>query len=247
MTPADEIPDAILDDLFSATPDTFVTVREAHAKQLRAAGDTVIAHAVHALRRPTLVVWSVNQAARNRADLVRALFSAVDELADAIASGEGDAIRVGMRTRRTLVDELTDASLEEATKLSANVATHRDAIATTWDAAAGDASVRATVAAGHLTHELTPKFEIAGDESPFATARATPTPAAPPRDELARRRAEEALSVARAELTDAAAAVAAAERELADVERAVTAARAAHRRAQSRVEKAEQTLSARRA
>ena len=145
-----------LDELYAVPPADFVTRREALAKDLRSVGNTDEAAEVHKLRKPSLVAWSVNQVARERARDVTALVNAGDDLRDAIASGDGDAIRAAMRARRARVEALTDAALERAAVLSPNPATHRDAVAATWEAATADDAARELVASGRLTTELTP-------------------------------------------------------------------------------------------
>jgi hypothetical protein len=248
-----DVPVEVLDALAESRPDGFVAAREAEVKRLRAEGLPAIATAVHALRRPSLVVWSVNQAARHRGDLVEALFAASDALRDAVTAGDGAAIRTEMRTRRALVGELADAALEHAAEVTPNPATHRDAILSTWDAASADLDQRAVVAAGHLTRELTPSDDL-GDWSVAAPASATrhqssgtrSSRAALPRDELALRRAEEALTAAREELAAASTEVDDADHAVAEAERAAAKAREAQRRAQAKVERAEATAQAKR-
>ena len=68
--------DARLDELFAAPPDGFVAAREAIVKELKQAGRRDEAAVVHALRRPTVAVWGVNQMARARPDHLAALVSA---------------------------------------------------------------------------------------------------------------------------------------------------------------------------
>ena len=251
-----EVPAARLDDLFSVRPDEFVAARNARAKAAAAEGDKELATAIRALRRPSLVAWSVNQAARARGDLVEALFSAADDLRDAVGAGIGDSIRTSMRARRTLVDELTDVALEHAATASPNAEHHRDAIARTWEAASSGQVTRDLVAAGHLTAELTPSTAlddlsmsplVGSGADPPRTPTRTATRAALPRDELALRRAEDALATARHELADAVARANEADQAVAAAERDASAAREARRRAEGRVERAERAVTQRRA
>ncbi len=186
---------------------------------------------------------------------MHALFAAADDLGDAVAAGDGDAIRAGMRGRRSLVDELTDVALEQAATVSPNAEHHRDAIARTWEAAGGSDETRTVVAAGRLTAELTPSTALdelsrsAPTRAATGTAPATPraaTGAALPRDELALRRAEDALAEARHELADAVARADEAETAVAAAEHDASAARDARRRAEGRVERAERAVAQRR-
>lgn len=241
-----------LDELYVVPPADFVPRREALVKALRAAGDSTEAAAVHRLRRPSLVAWSVNQVARERARDVTALVAAGDELRDAIASGDGDAIRAAMRARRTRIEELTDAALARAAALTPNPTTHRDAVAATWEKATADDDARDLVTRGRLTTELTPSATAletmvalapATGERRRAGAKLPRTRGATlPRDELALKRAEDAVAAARAELTDATAAVRDAEGELDRAERAAAGAHDAQRRAEGRLERAQRAL-----
>ncbi len=253
---ADDDLDHLLDDLYAVPPAEFVARREALAKELRAAGDTERAAEVHRLRRPSVVAWSVNQIARARARDVGALVAAGDELRDAIASGDGDGIRAAMRTRRARVEELTDAAVEQATALTSNPDAHRDAIAATFEAATADDEARGLVAAGRLSTEL--KASATALDDLVALTPASPRPrgagtklprargASLPRDELALRRAEEAVAAARRDLTETAAALKEAEAEVTRAERAARVARDAHRRAEGTLERAQRTLKDRR-
>jgi len=56
--------------LYSLDPKDFVTARDLLAKQLRGEGDQDEAKVVKALRRPTVPIWALNVAARERSDQV---------------------------------------------------------------------------------------------------------------------------------------------------------------------------------
>jgi chromosome segregation ATPase len=248
--------DDLLDELYAAPPAEFVARREALVKQLRAAGDTERAAAVHQLRRPSVVAWSVNQVARGRGRDVAALVGAGDELRAAIASGDGDAIRAAMRARRARVELLTDAAVEQAAALTSSPEAHRDAIAATFEAATADDDARELVVAGRLSTELRPSSTALDDlvaltpAAPRSRGSGARLPrsrgAALPRDELALRRAEEAVAAARRELAETADTLKEAEAEVTRAERAARAARDAHRRAEGRLERAQRTLQERR-
>ena len=133
-----------------------------------------------------------------------------------------------MRARRMLVDDLTDIAVTHAAAVSPSPEQHRNAIAATWEAAAGDGTLREEVVAGHLSAGLTPSDGL-GDSPAGGTAPAhqpaaavgeapSARRAALPRDELALRRAEEALAEARRELADAVATETEADDDVADAE-----------------------------
>lgn len=245
-----------LDELYAVDPSAFVARREALVKALRAAGDAEGAAEMHALRRPSLVAWSVNQVARDRARDVDALVRAGEELREAISTGDGDGIRAAMRARRARVEALTRAAVDAARALTANPDGHRDAIASTWEAATADDEARELVTSGRLTTELKPSSSALDDlvalapSAPRTRSARGKLPrsqgAALPRDELAVRRAEEGVAAARAELADTEAALREAEREQTRAERAVAKAADAKRRAEGKLERAQRTLKERR-
>jgi hypothetical protein len=235
--------DAACDELYAIDPADFVATRGRLARDARAEGDKELAEEIGHLRRPSVAAWSVNQAARGDAARVARLFASGEALG---AAREGTDIRAAARRRRTLIDELTDASLEFARTLTPNPETHRDAIDATWEAASIDAAIQPAVAAGHLDKEL-PRPSGFGDaaagtgpSAPVGAARPKArTRQAPPPDELAARRARAALDRARASLRETEEASVAAERDhdaaraaaddavrrVADLERALASAR----------------------
>jgi hypothetical protein len=69
-----------LDELFAAPLGEFVAVRNRIAAGLRDAGDRDAAAEVKALRKPSVVVWALNQLARSERAGVRALLKAAEEM-----------------------------------------------------------------------------------------------------------------------------------------------------------------------
>lgn len=203
--PIDETWEVRIDDLFALPASKFVAAREALGRELRKAGRHEVAASVHALRRPTVVAWAVNQVARTYPDRIAALAAAGAAVQDAqlqAADGVHTDLRAASRRRRALLDELTEA----AAGLTDNPSGQRAAIEATLDRASIDAELQPVLLAGRLSKELPPagRFEL-GDPMAEAPARPTPTRAPKPaRDELAVRRAQQALEQARA-LADAAA------------------------------------------
>jgi hypothetical protein len=197
-----------IDELFGLPAGEFVAAREALARELRAAGDKDAAGEVHALRRPTVVAWSVNQVARSHAAQVEQLVAAGAALEEAQrdAAGGGTDLRAASRRRRTVLDELTEA----AAALTDNPAGHRAAVEATLDGASLDPEATPVLLAGRLTKELAPTarfaFGDAAGASVSSSPRAKPTPTRapkPPRDDLAIRRTRQALEQARSHAGDA--------------------------------------------
>jgi hypothetical protein len=201
--PPDRAWDARIDELFGLPAGEFVAARDGLARELRAAGERTAAAEVRALRRPTVVAWSINQVARTHATDVAALVAAGATLREAqlgAADGVGTDLRAASRRRRTLLDDLTDA----AAALTDNPSGHRAAIEATLDGASLDPDLEAVLIAGRLARELPPTARFAfADATPGTsppTSRATPARRAAPkpvRDDLAVRRARQALEQAR--------------------------------------------------
>jgi hypothetical protein len=260
---ADPDDDARIDDLYALQAAEFVAAREALARELRTAGRKDAAAEVHALRRPTVVASSINQVARTHADQVADLVAAGAEVQEAqrqAADGVDTDLRAASRRRRALLDQLTDA----AAALTDNPSGQRAAIEATLDGASLDPDLEPALLAGRLTKELPPTARFAfGDATTAAapTTRATPAPrrtAKPARDELAVRRARQALEQARARADDAATATSdathavvdaeqdldATTRQIADLQAAIDGARAELLDAKRRVTEAKRAETA---
>ena len=257
---------AALDELGDAPLDRFVATRDRLARTLKADGHADAAKALRARRRPSVVAWSVNRVARERPDLVASLFTAADDVRAAVERGDGDALRAAMRAQRTRLAELTDATVERTATVSPNAPAHEDAITRTWEAAADDEGVRDAVTSGALVGELQPGTTLNGTptEAPTASARtatggaqrsrlprsgatsAIPASSTRPRDELALRRAEDAVTEARETLAEARRAAITARKDAARAERAAARADDEEARARRRLTSAEDALAERR-
>jgi hypothetical protein len=235
--------DARLDALFAAEPKEFTAARDALARDLKADDRAEDAAEVKALRRPTVAVAAVNRAARIHADQVAALVEIGEELAalQAERNPDRDELRDLTRQRRTLLHQLT----ELAAGTTERPDSARSAIAATLDTASLDPDLREDLQRGRVTQELTPATRfVADDDAPAPRAvprRTTRTKqAAPPRDELAARRARAELEAARERAeeahetvrehteaaTEASERLDAAHRHIADLEAALADARA---------------------
>ena len=269
--------DARLDELFATEPKEFTAARDALARELKAADRADEAAEVKALRKPTVAVAAVNRIARTHADQVATLVEIGDDLAaiQADAGADRDELRDLTRQRRTLLHQLT----EHAAATTDRPDGARSSIGATLDTASLDEHLRDDLLRGRLTQELTPATRfVLGDDSPAPAPRTNPrraaraTTAAPPRDELAarraraeleaaRERAEEAeesvrdhadaaaeaterLDAARRHIADLEAALADARAELAEAKRAERDAQRAERRARTEQERVESALHA---
>ncbi|MGZ4149550.1 MAG: hypothetical protein ACXVQJ_05895, partial [Actinomycetota bacterium] len=119
--------------LFALPPEGFVAARDRLVASLRAAGNPEGAEVVKALRRPSLVAWAVNAAARARPDEVARLLGAgtrLDEAQRQALAGRGGArdLRAASDERRDAVRALTEAAAEALEAAGKASAPHRDAI-----------------------------------------------------------------------------------------------------------------------
>jgi len=213
-------------ELYALPPEEFTAARDRLAGELKESGKADEAAAIKKLRKPSVVAWAVNAAARARPEEVEALREAGQALRraqrKALSGGGGDDLRRATDERRALIHTLAEAGVAA---IGARGATHRDAIAATLDAASIDDELGARLQAGVLEREARPTagfgaiegFEVLqggggvdGDDEPAAEDPA----------EVRRERAREAR---------------AAEQRAANAERA---ADKAHRRAEDLKEKA---------
>ena len=191
MADADEQLDAIAAELYALPPAEFTAARNARA----GLAAPELAKRLKALRKPTVSAWAVNLLARDGqlADAVE-LSTALREAQDDLDAAE--LARLG-RQRRQLVAALAKQAVglaEEAGGALSSAA--RDDVEKTINAAVMDASAAAAV----LTARLTKPLE-AGDIDPAALTDAVGgslpgAVSAPPRDDLAERRARKAAEKA---------------------------------------------------
>jgi hypothetical protein len=144
-------------ELFALPPDAFVAARDRLAGELKDAGKAEEAAAVKKLRRPSIVAWAVNAAARERPEEVEALREAGQALRraqrKALSGGGGEDLRRATDDRRALIQTLADAGVGA---IGARGTTHRDAIAATLDAASVDDELGARLQAGVIEREARP-------------------------------------------------------------------------------------------
>jgi len=200
-----------VDDLYSLPPAEFTAARDALAKRLKAEGDKDAAAEVKKLRRPTVGAWAVNTVARERPELVEAVYAAGAALGEAqranIKGKQRDALRAATAARRDAVS----AAVRAAVALAGEA--QRDAITATFEAAAaGDESVRD----GRLSKELEAPsgFGVLGDLPDVPDPEPEPEPEEEPEPEVDR----EAIDAAEREVQAARRAVQEAEDRLARAE-----------------------------
>lgn len=131
--------------------------RDHLAAELRDAGKADEAAEIKKLRRPSVVAWAANAAARERPEEVAALREAGQALRraqrKALSGGGGEDLRRATDERRALIQTLAD---EGVAAIGPKGATHRDAIAATLDAASVDDDLGERLQAGVLEREARP-------------------------------------------------------------------------------------------
>jgi hypothetical protein len=175
-----------VDALYAGDPDEFVAGRQALVKRLRAEGDRARAAEVAQLRRPTAAAWAVNQLARRHPDELAGLVELGRELSRAherlLSGGRDDATVTSGRRRREAIADLVERAAGILAESGRAADAHRDAIASTLDAASLDPAAAHDVVAGRLAKELDPPSGFgpggSGDGDDGELLWALPDPAA---------------------------------------------------------------------
>jgi hypothetical protein len=214
---------AIADELYAAPMADFTPLRDARAKELKAA-KSELAPAVKALKKPSLAAWVVNLLVRREAEQVAQVLEVGVALRAAQANLAGEELRALTRQRRQLTAAVTTraraTAREEGVKLTQSVA---DQVEATLTAAMLDEGAAQAVRSGLLVAALAATGVDAVDVAAAvalpealgfaATARDAEPPPKPDlkvvpdtdevRDARARREAEEALEAAESALAEA--------------------------------------------
>jgi hypothetical protein len=235
---ADAVSEA-LDQLYGAPLERFVPSRRELVASLRASGDIAASKLVASAEKPTRTAWALNQVARRRPELIRALFEARDRANQVQKQGDAEQVRASVREFRDRLTDAVNGAREAAneTGFSFNAAQARR-IAETLQAAGGAGSeARASVLAGRLAHDV-------GLEDPFAGLEAGPPPGRGRQDrqaQQARQERQERTERLRA-IEQVRERVAALERQAAEARAAARHANALARRAQSDAERADRAV-----
>jgi chromosome segregation protein len=151
----DDLPEEAV-ALFREAPGSFVAARDALAQQLRTEGRDADASAVKALRKPTGVVWAMNQLADRDAEGVRALMDAGAELraaqqaAASSSRGAADRMRDATVARRAVVSRLVDVASGALEELGRGAAAQLDVISAALEVASIDADAGRRLVTGTL-------------------------------------------------------------------------------------------------
>lgn len=145
----------IADDLYALALVDFTPTRDAHAKELKGAGEVELAKTVKALKKPSLAAWVVDLFVRREAEQVEQVLSMGAALREAQAGMSGEDLRSLTRQRRQLTAAITQQvrslAAEEGVKLTQSVA---DQVEATLTAAMIDERCGQAVRSGLLVTAL---------------------------------------------------------------------------------------------
>lgn len=106
------VPREVLVEILSAGPDDFVAARTAASRRIRAEGDRTLAAAVAKVRKPTRLVWRLQEAAAASPDALAELRWAAAEARHAQGKGDGPALRAATAAVRGAVEDLAGGDVE---------------------------------------------------------------------------------------------------------------------------------------
>jgi hypothetical protein len=223
-------------ELYARPPEDFVAARDGLAKRLKDAGRTDEAAAVKKLKKPSVVAWAVNAAAREDPGAVEALLEAGRELRQAqrktLSVAGTEDLRTATEARRAVIQRLTDAAVGA---IGDRGAAHRDAIESTLTAASVEDALAQRLRDGTLDREARPEAGFGAVEGFELLTGGAGAAEAPEESPAARREAERERARAARE----------AERRAGAAER--NAQRAAERATQLKEKAAEATAAAKEA
>ena len=143
--------DARLDEVYDAPLAEFVQRRNALAAELKEGGEPEEAAGVAALKKPSLVAWALNRAARSAAETVGRLLDVQAQMRDPSSVAD---LRSLSDERQRLVAEVTSvavAALDEAGHSGVNA---RDRISLSLLGTGTDAGAAELLRSGRLTKEI---------------------------------------------------------------------------------------------
>jgi hypothetical protein len=187
-------------ELFRVSPEGFIVERDALVQRLRAEGRDEEATAVKALRKPTTVVWALNQLAAREPQALAVVFEAGRNLRaaqQAALAGKpsgAEDLRVAGAERRDAVARARDAAVAILDESGHRGAGQADTIASALETASTDTAVGAVLASGTLEKAPSSAAGLGFGEPPAMTAPpgGREGKATPPRDTVRRRREREA-------------------------------------------------------
>ncbi|MDA0637882.1 hypothetical protein OUY22_31115 [Nonomuraea sp. MCN248] len=142
--------DEVAARLYALPPAGFTAARTEEARAARQAGDAALAREIGKLRKPTVSAWAVNRAVREHPGELDELLALGEELREAWAAQDADALTEATRRRGELTGRLSRLIRQGAELTPAVVAE----VGQTLDAAVVDADAAAEVRRGRLVKPL---------------------------------------------------------------------------------------------
>ena len=121
--PADKDLDRLTAELLGGSPEEFTAQRNAKVKELRASGQSELARALLALRKPALPLWAVNQVQARRREVLEQIEEAAASLKKAQAGAAagraqaGDALRAAtdaFQRKLEAAEKVAEGTLRES-------------------------------------------------------------------------------------------------------------------------------------
>jgi hypothetical protein len=247
--------DEAADELYALSPREFIGVRDARAKEAKAAGDAETAQQIKALRKPTVAAWLANQLVRAHRDEVSPLLELGAALREATATLSGPELRQLSRQRNEVVQALVRQARQLARAAGQPVSEdNARSLQDTLTAALADEHAGRLLLLGRLAEPLEHSgFGLAAGSGPSpaparqkeprpAGSKATPPSAAQQHQAERRERLERELAEAWAAARAAADARTLAEEAAAVAEKEAAGSRARVTQARAELEAAEQAL-----
>lgn len=188
-------------ELYAVLPGDFTAARNAKAASF--VRDVALSRAIKALRKPVVSAWVVGELSRSAGDQLADAFAIAAELREAQAVLDAPALAQLGRQRRALVSSLARTAAEFASDRGVAVsASVLDDVERTLNAAMLDEAAAAAVRSGRLVRPLEPNgvdpVDLTDAVAGGFDGAVVREVSAPPRDDLAERRARrEAEKVAR--------------------------------------------------
>lgn len=201
-----------IDELYAEPPERFTAARNGLAAELRAEGRGEDEKLVRAFKRPSVLAWAVNVAARGDPALVAELLVAGNALRaeqQRALSGRGaDKLRDATEARREIVLRLRDAAAGALRSAGRDPRASLEELGSTFEAASVDEAAGDLLRAGRLERTLTPpaglgdvaglKVVTSGRRRPTGSETESPSDARAREQERTRERARLERAVAEA-------------------------------------------------
>jgi hypothetical protein len=155
-------------DLYTQPPEGFTASRNELGDALRAEGRREDEQRVRALRRPSVMAWAINVAARSHREIVEELLEAGRALRAeqqrALSGPAAEGLREAAEHRRQIVMRLRDAAADVLRSAGRDPRGSLDELAGTFEAASVEEEAGGSLLAARLERTLTPPAGL-GDVS----------------------------------------------------------------------------------